>query len=39
MQRMKTDTTTLGIENWICQQMIKIDYHRCQHNEPGKTPT
>jgi len=38
VQRMKADAATLRVEDWICQQMIKIHRHRRQHDEPGEAP-
>ena len=34
MQWMKPNATSTWIKNWICQQMIKINEHGCNHDQP-----
>ncbi len=38
MQWMKPDTTPSGRKNRVCQQMIQIDKHGGNHNEPSAFP-
>ena len=38
MERMKPDTAPVGIKNRVGQQMIEIDDHGRQHDEPACQP-
>lgn len=33
MQWMKTNATTIGVEQRLCPQMVHIKYYSCQKNE------
>jgi hypothetical protein len=38
MQRMVTDAATPRIENGISQQMVQVDQHGGDHEQPGPLP-
>jgi hypothetical protein len=38
MKRMKANAATIGIVNGVGEQMIEIDEHRGEHDEPGSPP-
>jgi len=35
---VETDTATIGIKNWIGQQMVQIYKHCCNHNQTCLPP-
>jgi hypothetical protein len=39
MQRVKIDAATIGIVNGAGQQVVKINSHRQDHNQPRPTPS
>lgn len=38
MERVESQAKAFGVEYGICQQVIEIDEHRTQHEQPGLLP-